>query len=496
MPTLRKRPVLLIVRDGWGHNPYAEWNQANAIHLANTPVNDRLLAKYPNVQIHTSGEDVGLPGGVMGNSEVGHQNIGAGRIVDQELMRITRAVRDGSFFENDVFHNAVKHIERTGGSLHLLGLLSDGGVHSHIDHAIAIVEFCQRQQVQGDRVFFHVITDGRDTAPTGGIDYVKHLEEKLGSSGVGRVASVIGRYYAMDRDFRWDRVERAYGLLTQGASKVMTSAEEAIEDYYAHPSEASRHGDEFITPVSISPTGMVEEAQRIKDGDAVVFFNYRGDRPREITKAFIYDDQAWSTIEKGGFDRGQRIDDLFFATMARYEERLDTQVVFEKPPKMDNILGAQLSQLGLAQFRCAESEKAPHVTYFFNDYREQVFDGEDQVEIPSPKHVSTYDQKPEMSAYEVTDVVLDAIGSDKYDFILVNYANGDMVGHTGVLEAAVKAVEVVDECVGRLVDTVLEKRGALIVTADHGNCEQMIDRDSDQPHTAHTTYDVSQVLQV
>ena len=494
MTSSKKRPVVLIVRDGWGHNPYPDQDFCNAVVQADAPRDQRLLAEYPHVQIATSGEDVGLPDGVMGNSEVGHQNIGAGRIVDQELMRITRAIRNGSFFENQTLQAAVAHVQQSGGSLHLLGLVSDGGVHSHVDHACALIDFCQRAGLAANRLCVHAITDGRDTSPTGGAGYVKQLEDKLASAGIGRVASVVGRFYAMDRDFRWDRVQQAYFMLTQGAEKVMASADEAIQHYYSHPTDESRHGDEFITPVSIAPNGVVQDEQRVRDGDAVIFFNYRGDRPREITKAFVLDNDDWSAIKNGGFDRGPQIQNLYFATMSRYEADLPTHVIFEQPAQMENILGSYLSEQGLKQFRCAESEKHPHVTYFFNDYREEPFDGELQQELPSPKHVSTYDQIPEMAALEVTSTVLDAIASDQYDFILVNYANGDMVGHTGVLAAAIQAVETVDQCVGRLVEAVLAKGGALVVTADHGNCEQMIDRETGRPHTAHTTYDVDLIV--
>ena len=486
--------MVLIIRDGWGENPYSKWDSSNAVRLGKTPVNDRLVEEYPHVLVHTSGEDVGLPDGVMGNSEVGHQNIGAGRIVDQEMMRITRAIRDGSIMQNETLIQSVKHIEQTAGSLHLLGLLSDGGVHSHINHLFALIDFCVLHEVPADRLFIHVITDGRDTSPTGGLQYVKRLEEKLHSAGIGRIASIVGRYYAMDRDFRWDRVQKAYDMLIQGTHPVANSATIAIEQYYEHPTEASRSGDEFISPISIAPEGAIEHAQCIKSSDAVVFFNFRGDRPREITKAFISSDDDWKKIKGGGFDRGQKLENLYFASMARYEANLMTNVIFEKPEKMKKILGDVISQNGLKQFRCAESEKHPHVTYFFNDYREETFTGEVQQEVPSPKEVSTYDQKPQMSAPEVTQTVLNAIASAEYDFILVNYANGDMVGHTGVLEAAVQAVETVDQAVGQIVEATLSQGGALIITADHGNCEQMIDPESGHPHTAHTTYDVDLIV--
>ncbi|MGF1578238.1 MAG: 2,3-bisphosphoglycerate-independent phosphoglycerate mutase [Gemmataceae bacterium] len=493
MTKLRKRPVVLIVRDGWGHNPHPEHNDFNAVHLANTPVDDQLLAKYPNGQIHTSGEHVGLPEGIMGNSEVGHQNIGAGRVVDQEMMRLTRSARDGSMFTKPALLEAVEHAKQTGGTIHMLGLLSDGGVHSHIEHALALVEFLGKQEIPSERIVLHVITDGRDTSPQSGIGFVERLEEKLKDTGVGRIGSVVGRFYAMDRDYRWERVQRAYDLLTKGGP-VKPSATEALKEYYDNPTSPSQKGDEFVTPVSIAPSGKIDPHQLVKDGDSVIFFNFRGDRPREITKAFIYSDVDWANIQNGGFDRGKKVENLYFASMTRYEEGLETKVIFEPPARMNNILGEYLCSLGLIQFRCAESEKHPHVTYFFNDYRKGCYSKEYQIDIPSPKYVSTYDEKPDMSADAVTHAVVNAIESDIFDFVLVNYANGDMVGHTGSLEAAIKAVETVDACVGRVVEVTLKRGGALVVTADHGNCEQMTNTETGGPHTQHTTYDVDLIV--
>lgn len=487
----QKRPVVLIVRDGWGNNPFPEYNDCNAVHLANTPINDRLVAKYPTTQIHTSGEHVGLPDGVMGNSEVGHQNIGAGRIVNQQLMRITHSIREGSFFENQTLKNSVSHINRTGGKIHLLGLLSDGGVHSHIDHAIALADFYKREGVAADKVVAHVITDGRDTGPKTGLGFVETFESRLAEIGIGRIASVIGRFYAMDRDFRWERVESAYNLLVSGAA-ANSSATSVISNYYENPTSKNQSGDEFIMASSIGESDLA--ANCIKSGDVVVFFNYRGDRPREITKAFVLDDAAWSKVPKGGFDRGEKLEDLFFATMVEYEESLPTEVVFEKQPRMKNTLGEVLAANGMSQLRCAESEKHPHVTYFFNDYLKDCHKQELQLDIPSPKHVATYNELPAMSAIGVTDAVVNAIRSEIFDFILVNFANGDMVGHTGILQAAIDAVETVDEGVGRIVDEALKRGGAVIVTADHGNCEQMIDPENGGPHTKHTTYDVDLIV--
>ncbi len=488
MTTVDRKPVVLIVRDGWGENPFPQWNHANAVYLADTPVADALMKEYPNTLIHTSGEDVGLPAGVMGNSEVGHQNIGAGRIVDQEVMRITRSIRDQSFFANKVLLAAIDHVKSTGGKLHLLGLISDGRVHSDIEHAKAIVELAKRSGLAADALAIHVITDGRDTSPTSGLEYVRDLEATTKKFGVGRIASVIGRFYAMDRDLRWERVEAAYRMMTQGADNRAASAAAAIQSYYDNPTEPSRTGDEFITATTIDDTGLV------KEGDAVIFLNYRGDRTREITKAFVLPDEQWKAIEGGGFDRGNKIDNLYFATMTGYETGLPVHVIFEKRDKMPNILGQYVSSLGLTQFRCAETEKYPHVTFFFNDYRDEPFPGEERDMAASPRDVSTYDKKPEMSAELVTQKVLADIESERSDLIIVNFANGDMVGHTGVLKAAIAAVEKVDACVGRIVDATLAKGGALVVTADHGNCEQMIDPETGGPHTAHTTYDVPLIV--
>ncbi|MFK7738286.1 MAG: 2,3-bisphosphoglycerate-independent phosphoglycerate mutase [Pirellulaceae bacterium] len=490
--TKQKRPVVLIVRDGWGHNPHPEFNDSNAIHLAKTPNDEKLLATYPYTQIKTSGEDVGLPAGVMGNSEVGHQNIGAGRIVNQQLMRITHAIREGTFFENPTLKKAVEHVADSGGKLHLLGLLSDGGVHAHLNHAVAVLEYFKQQGVDSEKVIVHAITDGRDTAPKSGLGFVRGFEAKAKEIGVGRVGSVIGRFYAMDRDFRWERVQQAYQVLTQGGS-AFASAEEAIESYYANPKSQSESGDEFIPACSIGSEGDIQ-SNVIQSGDAVVFFNYRGDRPREITKAFVLDDESWASVPKGGFDRGPKLENLFFATMAQYEESLETEVVFPPETRMTNTLGEVLFANGLSQLRCAESEKHPHVTYFFNDYKKGCFERELQLDIPSPKHVPTYNQLPVMSAAGVTDAVVNAIQSELFDFILVNYANGDMVGHTGDLKAAIEAVETVDAGVGRVVEAALAKGGAAVVTADHGNCEQMFDPESDGPHTKHTTYDVDLIV--
>lgn len=492
-------PVVLVIRDGWGRNPHPEHDAFNAVKLANTPVADRLEADWPTTLVHTSGEDVGLPigekGPVMGNSEVGHQNLGAGRIVDQELMRITNAIRGGAFFDNAALDAAFAHAETTGGRLQVLGLVSDGQVHSDIDHLVAILEAARRRGFPGDRVLVHAITDGRDTPPTGGRGFLATVEKAIADLGVGRIVSVMGRFWAMDRDHRWDRVERAYRCLVGPAGSRNASADDALAAYYAAPPEPSQHGDEFVVPVAIGPDDADVAATRIADGDSVLFFNFRGDRPREITKAFVLDDDAWSKVERGGFDRGRRLENLRFTGMTRYETGLPIEVIFEKPPKMPDILGEVVSKAGLTQFRCAETEKFPHVTFFFNDYREDPFPGESRTIVPSPTDVATYDRKPEMSAAGVRDAVLGRLAApDCERLIIVNFANGDMVGHTGSLEAAIAACEVVDACVGAIIEATLARGGALIVTADHGNAEQMFDPVGNCPHTAHTNYDVPLIV--
>lgn len=493
MPKLRKRPVVVIVRDGWGHNPHPEWNHANAVHLGKTPIADRLEKEFPHVLIHTSGEEVGLPHGIMGNSEVGHQNIGAGRIVDQELLRITKQIRTGELAKNPLILEAMTRVKE-GGKLHFLGLASEAGVHSSLEHLYGLLRIAKEVGVPGDRVFIHNFTDGRDTPPKSGIEFCRQMEAEIAKIGCARIASVIGRYYAMDRDNRWDRVEKAYRLLAEGAGVGVPSAVAAYERYYEHPTEPARVGDEFIEPTFV--TGAEgKPLATIGSGDSVIFYNFRGDRPRELCRAFCQEEFPYPSQggERMGFERGPK-PDLFFVTLTDYERGLPVRVAIPKPPKMPHILGGFASEVGLTQFRCAETEKFPHVTFFFNDYREEPFDREDRQIIASPRDVSTYDQKPEMSAFEVTEEMLRRINSGQYDLFILNYANGDMVGHTGSLPAAIKAVEAVDECVGKIVRATLEKGGSLIVTADHGNCEQMIDPATGGPHTAHTTYDVPLIL--
>jgi len=498
MASPQKRPIVLIIRDGWGNNPFPEYREANAIHLAKTPVDDWLRQNYPHVLIHTSGEDVGLPAGVIGNSEVGHQNIGAGRIVNQELLRISTMIRSGEFFRNDVLLNTIAHVKNKGTNLHLMGLASDAGVHSSLEHLYGLLSLAKTNGLKTDQVYIHNFSDGRDCQPDLGIKNCEEIEAKIEEIGIGKIASVIGRFYAMDRDDRWERVQVAYRLLTEGIGSYVTSATQAYSDYYKNPEDENRRGDEFIRPsVVVDKEG--KPLPRICDGDAVIFYNYRGDRPRELTKAFCLDTFPYQAEGKDGvtrqmgFKRNSKLS-VKFVTMTEYEQGMPVEAAVTKPPKMPNTLGAYISDVGLTQFRCAETEKFPHVTFFFNDYRDEPYTGEDRQIIASPRDVTTYDQKPEMSAPGVTVEMLRRINSEKYDLMVLNYANGDMVGHTGSLDAAIKAVEAVDEGVGKIVDAVLEKDGALIVTADHGNCEQMIDPETGGIHTAHTTYNVDLIV--
>ncbi|MHC4581331.1 MAG: 2,3-bisphosphoglycerate-independent phosphoglycerate mutase, partial [Planctomycetota bacterium] len=413
----------------------------------------------------------------MGNSEVGHQNIGAGRIVPQESVRISKTIQDGSFFENKEFLNLVKFVKGNNGKMHVMGLCSDIGVHSLLDHLYGLLELAKRNGVQD--VFIHAFTDGRDSPPDSGAGYIADIEKKAAEIGAGKIASVMGRFYAMDRDSRWDRVQRAYECMRTGKGLKARSAAEAVAKSYQ-----AEVTDEFIEPTCIVNADD-EPIAAIDNGDGVVFFNFRGDRPREITRALVEPNFK-------EFPRAAK-PDIYFVCMTEYDATIPALVAFPKPPKMKNILGAYWSSLGLKQFRCAETEKYAHVTFFFNDYTEKPFPGEDRQIVPSPR-VRTYDLKPQMSAYEVTEVVLERLDSDKYDVIVVNFANPDMVGHTGLLDASIKAAEAVDECVGRILDKIKALGGSAIVTADHGNFEKMTDTDGDGPHTAHTIGDVPLII--
>ncbi len=500
---LRNTPFVLIIRDGWGENPNREHDAFNAVRLARTPVADRLLRECPHTLIRTSGEDVGLPEGTMGNSEVGHQNIGAGRIVDQESVRITKAVREGSFFANEALVGAVRGAVRRGGAVHVMGIASDAGVHGLLTHLYGCLELCEREGAE--KVWLHLFTDGRDTGPYTGLGFVGAIEKRAREIGVGRVASVMGRYYAMDRDNRWERVARAYACMTGHRAAELGvglagSAEGALQRYYDSPTTSSQNGDEFVTPTMIGGSEEEASASRIRGGDAAIFYNYRGDRPREILRAFVYPEfegrvKASPDTGAKGFDRGEKLD-VEFVTMCAYAEDVNplVRVAYPKPAKMTNIVGAWLESKGLRQFRCAETEKFPHVTFFFNDYRDEPFEGETREIVQSPK-VATYDLEPRMSAAGVRDAVLARLRDPNGEpFIVVNFANPDMVGHTGKLEAAIAACEMVDGCVGAILEAVRARGGCAIVTADHGNAEQMWDPETRAAHTAHTTYDVPLIV--
>jgi len=491
-------PVVVIVRDGWGHNPCAAHDAFNAVKLACTPVADSLRRDWPSTLVKTCGLDVGVPPDQAGNSEVGHQNIGAGRIVDQEVVRISKACGSGEIAENPAIVQAVLAAKGANRHVHLLGIASDAGVHGLLEHLYALMRACK--QHGHSKVAIHLCMDGRDTPPFSGKGFAAQVQRAIDEIGIGVIATVMGRYWAMDRDFRWERVQRAYAALTlnHGAGQARAeSAAAAIERHYASPSERGMAGDEFVPPTVIASDDGAAQATRITSGDSVIFYNYRGDRPREIAMAFILPDEQWAKVKPSpdsgerGFDRGARPETNFVAMTAWAESLLPfMHVAFHKPPKLANIAGEYLSALGLRQFRCAETEKFPHVTFFFNDYREEPFPGESRINPPSAR-VSTYDQKPEMSAFEVRDAVLARLAAaDCEDFLLVNFANCDMVGHTGNLKAAIAAVEVTDACVGRIVEATLARGGSLVVTADHGNAEQMFDPVSNSPHTAHTMNDV------
>ncbi|MEE9103104.1 2,3-bisphosphoglycerate-independent phosphoglycerate mutase [Pseudomonas nitroreducens] len=460
--TATPKPLVLIILDGFGHSDSPEYN---AIYAAQKPNWDRLLASQPNGLISGSGMDVGLPDGQMGNSEVGHMNLGAGRVVYQDFTRVTKAIRDGEFFQNPVLTDAVDKAAGAGKAVHILGLLSDGGVHSHQDHLVAMAELAAQRGAE--KIYLHAFLDGRDTPPKSAEPSLKLLDDAFARLGKGRTASIIGRYFAMDRDNRWDRVEAAYNLITEGAAEF--TAENAVGALNAAYERGE--SDEFVKATRIG-------AQvRVEDGDAVVFMNFRADRARELSRAFV---------EPGfkEFPRQRELKLASYVMLTQYAASIPAPSAF-KPESLDNVLGEYLAKNGKTQLRIAETEKYAHVTFFFSGGREEPFEGEERILIPSPK-VATYDLQPEMSAPEVTDKIVDAIENQRYDVIIVNYANGDMVGHTGVFEAAVKAVECLDTCVGRIVEALDKVGGEALITADHGNVEQMEDAMTGQAHTAHT----------
>jgi 2,3-bisphosphoglycerate-independent phosphoglycerate mutase len=467
---IKKKPTMLMILDGFGIAPPGD---GNAIYLADTPNLDGIFAKYPKTSLKCGGSAVGLPDGQMGNSEVGHLNIGAGRIIYQDLSLIYKAIDDGTFFENPELNKAMDHCVKNSSTLHLLGLLSDGGVHSHIDHLLALVDMAKEKGV--GKLAVHCFLDGRDVPPTSGIGYVEQLQAHLEKTGLGEISVISGRYYAMDRDKRWERVRKAYDAMTLGTGPSGADSPAALVER----SYADDVTDEFVVPVHI------EGAPLVDDGDAMIMYNFRPDRAREITRAFVDPDFD-------GFEREKTVDDLCYICMSQYDATLPNVEVAFKPETYNNTLGEYASDLGLRQLRIAETEKYAHVTFFFNGGVEEPNPNEDRILIPSPK-VATYDLQPEMSAYLVTEELLKQIDSDKYDLIIINFANCDMVGHTGVLEAAVKAVEAIDECVGRITEKMLEKDGQFLLTADHGNADEMIDAEG-KPMTAHSLNDVPLAL--
>ena len=468
-----KKPTVLLILDGYGERKEKE---GNAIALAKTPVMDRLKKEFPYVEGQASGLFVGLPDGQMGNSEVGHMNMGAGRIVYQELTRITKSIQDGDFFENKALKAAVEHCKKEDSALHFMGLVSSGGVHSHIEHIYGLLELAKRANLK--KVYLHAFLDGRDTPPDSGKSFLLAVEKKMQELHVGEIATISGRYYAMDRDKNYDRVEKAYRAMVDGTGEKASSVEESIDASYA-----KKIYDEFVLPTVIEKDGAVHT---VSDGDAMIFFNFRPDRAREICHAFCDDDFSF-------FERGAR-KNIFFVCFTDYDPTIPNKhVAFEKE-EIHNTLGEVVSNLGKNQLRIAETEKYAHVTFFFNGGKEEPYENEDRILVPSPKEVPTYDLKPEMSCYTVTEKLTEAIRSGKYDLVVANFANPDMVGHTGVLPAAIKAIEVVDECMGKVVDAVESMHGNLFILADHGNADIMIDEKTGEPYTAHTTNPVPFIL--
>ncbi len=469
---MNRKPIMLMILDGFGEN---ENEKANAIKAAKTPNIDKLMKTCPTTRIFTSGLNVGLPEGQMGNSEVGHTNIGAGRIVYQELTRITKNIEDGDFFSIKEFSEAIENCKKNNSNLHLIGLLSDGGVHSHIRHLYALLELAKRKDFEN--VYIHCFLDGRDTPPASGESYVIKLEEKIKEKGVGKIATISGRFYAMDRDKRWERIKKVYDALVNGIGEKATSTISAIESSYQ-----KEIFDEFVVPTVICNGD--EPVAKIQDKDSVIFFNFRPDRAREITRTLV--DKDFKEFQTKKLN-------LYFVCFTKYDETLPNVNIAFKPTVLNNTFGEYISNCGLTQLRIAETEKYAHVTFFFNGGEEKQYKGEDRILIPSPK-VETYDLKPEMSAYEVTQKVIEAIESKKHDCIILNYANPDMVGHTGNFESTVNAIETIDECVGKVIEAFQKENGIALITADHGNAEQMIDYKTGEPHTAHTTNPVPLIL--
>ncbi len=471
---MAKKPTVLMILDGYGLNDNA---QANAVAAGKTPVMDMLMEKYPFVKGYASGLAVGLPDGQMGNSEVGHINMGAGRIVYQELTRITKEIEDATFFTNEGLQKAIKNCKENNSALHMFGLLSDGGVHSHNTHLYALLELAKKEGL--DKVYVHCFLDGRDTPPASGKDYVAALADMMKAIGVGEIASVMGRFYAMDRDNRWDRVEKAWKAMVKGEGATADDAVEGVAASYANDVT-----DEFVEPFVVLKDG--KPVATINENDSIIFYNFRPDRAREITRVFCADDFD-------GFDRGERTP-LTFVCFAEYDVTIPNKEIAFKKVEINNTFGQLLAAKGMKQVRIAETEKYAHVTFFFNAGVEEPNEGEDRILVPSPKEVATYDLKPEMSAYSVCDKLVEAISSDKYDVIIVNFANPDMVGHTGVETAAIKAIEAVDECVGKAYDALIKAGGQMFICADHGNAEQLVDYETGEPFTAHTVNPVPFIL--
>ena len=467
---MSKSPIALIIMDGYG---LTDNKKGNAIYEANTPYLDSYFKNYPNSQLLASGLSVGLPDGQMGNSEVGHTNIGAGRVVYQMLVKITKDIEDGVFFENKALKAAMESAKANDKALHIMGLLSDGGVHSHIKHLVGLLEMANKMGLT--KVYIHSFHDGRDVPPTSGVDFMQELVSETKRIGTGKIATISGRYYAMDRDNAWDRVEKAYNAMVMGEGNTADDPVEAIKKSYDEGVT-----DEFIIPTVIDKEGMINE------GDSVIMFNFRPDRARQITRTFV--DPMFD-----GFVRKKGYFDLHFVCMAQYDAQMPNVTVAYPPEQLNMTFGEYVSKLGMTQLRIAETQKYAHVTFFFNGGEECQFEGEDRILIKSPD-VATFDMKPEMSAPEVCDAVIKAIDEDKYDVIILNYANCDMVGHTGIMDAAVKAVESVDECVGKMVDKLLQKGGKAIITADHGNADCLVDPDTDDVFTAHTTNPVPMIV--